>query len=508
MIAFALAAAAALLHAATAWRYGYFRDELYFIACSKHLAWGYVDQPPMVAAAAWLSAPAGYDLLALRALPILAAALTVYLAARLARELGGGRFAQTLAGIATMLLPAYLLLGNTLTTTSFEPFFWTLLLYVAIRITRAGIAERPRLWLAMGVTLAVAAYAKYSIALPLAGIAVGFMAMPGRTLLRSPFPYYAIGLGLALLSPNLVWQSSHGWPIVEVLRGDASHRPSFQNGIALESYDIAANALRFGLEQIVYTNPLAVPIWLAALIAPFRVAHLCNLRFVSVAYAFVFLVAVALDAKGYYIVGFYASLLAIGAVYVEQAAPLLRTISIASLTAVALIAMPLSLPVLSIDSLIGYEKRLGLTGRAGTPAHLVQPIFAEEFGWRRLADDVAAVYFSLPPAVRARTAIYADTYGDAGALDFFGPAYGLPPAISSQNNYYLWGTRGYDGSTLVAIGATRIDLLRRYYHSVVLMRTSVEPYKWIVEGPAPVYLCRDPVAPLSIVWPRLRWYGA
>ncbi len=110
--------------------------------------------------------------------------------------------------------------------------------------------------------------------------------------------------------------------------------------------------------------------------------------------------------------------------------------------------------------------------------------------------------------LRERTAIYADTYGDAGALDFFGPQYGLPPVLSSQNNYYLWGTHGYDGTTLIAIGATRIDRLRRFYRSVVLVRTSAEPYKWIVEGPAPIYLCRDPVAPLSVIWPELRWYGA
>jgi hypothetical protein len=139
---------------------------------------------------------------------------------------------------------------------------------------------------------------------------------------------------------------------------------------------------------------------------------------------------------------------------------------------------------------------------------LMQPLFAEEFGWNRLAGDVARVYFALPPATRARTAIYADTYGDAGALDFFGPRYGLPPAISSQNSYYLWGTRGHDGATVIAIGATRIDLLRKYYRSVQLVRTSSEPYKWIVEGPAPIFLLRDPVAPLWQIWPNLRWYGA
>jgi hypothetical protein len=149
-----------------------------------------------------------------------------------------------------------------------------------------------------------------------------------------------------------------------------------------------------------------------------------------------------------------------------------------------------------------------LTGGGINRPHLIQPVFAEEFGWRRLAGDVAAVYRSLPPSDRQGAAIYADTYADAGALDFFGPRFGLPPAISSQNSYYLWGTHGYDGRVLVAVGASRIDLLRRYYRDVRLARESDEPYRWIVEGPSPIYICRDPVAPLSVIWPKLRWYGA
>jgi 4-amino-4-deoxy-L-arabinose transferase-like glycosyltransferase len=508
VIALVLAALAALLHAATAWRYGYFRDELYFIACSKHLAWGYVDQPPLVAAAAWLSAPSGYELPALRALPILCAALTVYLAVRLSRELGGGTFAQLLTGLAALLMPAYLLLGNILVTTSFEPLFWTLTLYLFVRLVRAPASQAPLWWPALGVAIALGAYAKYSIVLLLAGIAIGLCATAQRRVLQSPYALYALGLAVALLSPNLAWQAAHGWPIAQVLRGDVLHRPAFQNGLALESYDVARNALSFALEQILYTNPLAVPIWIAGLIAPFRLPSMRDLRFVSVAYAAVFLIAAALDAKGYYIIGGYAALLAVGAVALERAAAAVRLMLFGALAAVALLAMPLALPVLPVVGVIAYEKALGVTGRAGTPAHLIQPIFAEEFGWQRLARDVARVYFSLPAAVRRQTAIYADTYGDAGALDFFGPRYGLPPVISSQNNYYLWGTRGYDGATLVAIGATRIALLRRFYRHVALVRTSAEPYKWVVEGPAPIYLCRDPIAPLSVIWPHLRWYGA
>ena len=508
MIALALSLIAALLHAATAWRYGYFRDELYFIACSKHLAWGYVDQPPLVAFAAWLAAPAGYQLIAIRALPILAAALTVYLAVQLTRELGGGRFAQMLSGLATLLMPAYLLLGTTLTTSSFEPFCWTLALYLAIRIARAPASQTPRWWTAFGVTLALGLYAKYSMLLPIAGVAVGLLATPQRSLVRSRYPLYAIGLAAVLLSPNIAWQALHGWPMIEVLRGDAAHRPAFQTGFALEHRNLASNAVAFALEQLLYTNPLAALVWIAGLIAPFRLAALRDLRFITIAYVAVFVIAAALEAKGYYIVGFYATLLAIGALAIERAATPVRATIFAAFAVVAVLALPLSLPVLPVDDLIAYTKVLGLTGRDGAQPHLMQPVFAEEFGWRGLARDVAQVYFALPAGIRARAAIYADTYGDAGALDFFGPSYGLPSAVSSQNNYYLWGTRGYDGSTLVAIGATRIDLLRRFYRSVVLVRTSAEPYKWIVEGPAPIYLCRDPIAPLSAIWPRLRWYGA
>ncbi len=497
-----------MLHAATAWRYGYFRDELYFIACAKHLAWGYVDQPPMVAFAAWLAGPLGYELVALRALPILAAALTVWLAMALARELGGGRFAQLLAGAATLLAPAYLLLGNTLTTTSFEPLFWTLAIYLAVRVVRGTADEAPRWWLLLAAALALGAYCKYSIALAAAALAIGAAFTPQRRTLLTGATLLAAGIALVLAAPNLAWQAAHGWPFLDVLRGDAAHRPAFQNGLALESRDLAINARDFALEQLLYTNPVAAPIWLAGLIAPFRRTALRDLRFVPIAYAVAFVAAVALAAKGYYIVGFYAALFAIGAVALERAASAVRAALCALAIATGIAAAPLSLPLLPVDGLIAYTQLLGLTGRGGAPARLIQPVFAEEFGWDRLARDVARVYAALPAAQRARTAIYADTYGDAGALDFFGPRYGLPAAISSQNNYYLWGTRGYDGRTLIAIGASRIDLLRKYYRSVVLVGTSTEPYRWVVEGPAPIYLCRDPIAPLPVIWPALRWYGA
>ncbi|HKU67278.1 MAG TPA: glycosyltransferase family 39 protein [Candidatus Baltobacteraceae bacterium] len=499
--------AALLAHLATSYRYGYFRDELYFIACSKHLSWGYVDQPPLVALAAWFSAPFGYDVVALRALPVLAAAITVWLAARIARELGGGRFAQAIAALVTLLLPAYLLLGNTLTTTSFEPLSWTLLVYALIRLVRTGDG---RYWIAAGGAFAFGMYGKYSMLLLAAALLAGFVLTAQRRVLATW--WFAAGAlaALLLIAPNIVWQAAHGWPFVQVVAGDFAHRHAFNTGLQLEYHSLAQNTAAFLLEQLVYTNPLSVPIWLAGLIALGFSARLRELRFIAVAYAVLLVLAIWLSAKGYYIIGIYAVLLAAGATVLERllAAVPARAAAVAIFLVLTLPFVPLSLPVLPIDSFIAYSKALHLTGQNGTPARVIQPVYAEEFGWSELAQHVAAVYRGLPPAVRARTGVFADTYADAGALELYGPRYGLPPVISAQNTYYLWGTRGYDGRTLIVVGATQAELVRTFYKHMTLAATYGNPYKWIVEGPTPIYICTDPIAPLAQLWPRLKWYGA
>jgi hypothetical protein len=495
VIGIAIAVAAFLAHVGTAWRYGYFRDELYFIACGRHLAWGYVDQPPLVALVAWLAQPANDALLALRLLPSLAAAFTVYVAVQIARELGGGRFAQWLAGIAVALTPAYLLLGNVLTTTSFEPLSWMLVIWCAMR----------RNWVGLAAAATFGLYGKYSMVLLLVAVLIGLLLTKERRALATPWVAIAAAIIVVLMLPNLWWQAAHGWPFVEVLQGDAAHRHAFNNGWLLESQSLVANALSFTGEQLLYTNPLAAPVWLCGLIAPFLGPRLRELRFVSIAYVVLFIVAVALEAKGYYIIGIYGALLTIGAVVVERAATWLRSAVFVALTATALVALPLSLPILPIDGFIAYTQMLGLTGH-GADAHVIQPIYAEQFGWDRLARDVSTVYNALPD--RANVAIYADTYADAGAVDLFGPAYGLRGAISSQNSYWLWGTRGYSGNTIVAIGATRMDLVKQHYRSCKLVAESSEPLKWVVEGPTPIFVCTGPTMSLDQLWPSLRWFGA
>ncbi|HEY8296941.1 MAG TPA: glycosyltransferase family 39 protein [Candidatus Baltobacteraceae bacterium] len=508
MIGRALGAIAFAVHMATIWRYGYFRDELYFIACSKHLAWSYVDQPPLVAFAAWLASPLGYALPALRLLPAVAAALTVWLACAMTRELGGGRFAQLLAGISTLLLPAYLLLGNTLTTTSFEGFAWTLLVYLLLRLARGADS---RLWLGAGAAAAFGLYGKYSMALLLVALAIGIACTRERRIFTTWWFPAGLLLGGIAIAPSAAWQYAHGFPQLAVLHGDYLHRHAFASGMQLESQNVASNAVAFASEQLLYTNPIAVPIWLAGVAGLAFWKPLRSARFVAIAYAILLLIAALTAAKGYYIIGIYASLLAAGSVAVERAVaarPALRVAVLAAFAILTLPFVPLSLPVLPIDTFIAYSRVLGLTGRDATPPHLIQPVYAEEFGWEELTRRVAAVYAELPPKVRAHTGIFADTYADASALNLYGARYGLPAAISGQNTYWLWGTGGYDGSSMIAVGATQQALLRGVFRRVKLVTTYGNPYKWIVEGPAPIFYCSDPIAPLDALWPRFKWYGA
>ena len=244
--------------------------------------------------------------------------------------------------------------------------------------------------------------------------------------------------------------------------------------------------------------------WLCGLIAPFTWQRLRELRFVSIAYVALFVAAVALEAKGYYIIGIYGALLAVGAVVVERAFVWLRIALFAARS-----ERDRDTTDIDTDSpdqgFIGYSQLLGLTGR-GANAHVIQPIYAEQFGWDRLARDVATVYSALPD--RANVAIYADTYADAGAIDFFGPTMACQMRLAVKTRIGSGVHMDIAAARSSPSGHARIDLVKHYYRSCKLARESNEPLKWVVKGPAPIFVCTGPTMPLEAIWPHLRWYGA
>jgi hypothetical protein len=492
----AIALLALIAHLLTLSNYGFYRDELYFLACFHHLSWGFVDQPPLIPLISGIALLFGDRVFGARVLVAVAAAFTVLVASILARDFGAGRFGQVVAAAATALMPGSLFLGNTLTTTSFEPLTWTLTLWLAVRLARTPTL---RTWSGLTLVIAVAAYMKYSIFLLVVVLAV---AAGLRGTIRLGGLIAGAGIAAAvLLAPNVAWQASHGFPILEVLRGDTLARHGINSGLQLEYSSPLRNAAAFFVEQILYAGPLATPLWVAGIVALLRRAQLRFAAFAGLAYLIFVLVALVTLAKGYYVIGIYPSLFAAGAASLERVAVAARNAYTGTLIVASLVLAPVFMPLLPVDALIGYMHAFG------APQVLVQPAFADEFGWEGLTRTVARYYRALPNATRAQTPVFADTYGDAAAIDYYGGRYGLPPAISAQDQYYLWGTRGYSLSRMLAVGASEYAILKTLYANVRMLGTFSDPYRRVLEGPTPIYLCTGPRVPLARIWPALRWYG-
>jgi hypothetical protein len=505
--AYVLALGTVVVHLAFCHRFGYYRDELYFIDCAKHLAWGYVDQPPLVPFLTALTAPWGYPVWMLRAFGAVLCGVTVLLGCAIAREFGGRGFAQTLTGLAIVLDPGLIGIAYGLSTELLSPAAWTALIYLTIRLVKTRDA---RLYIPIALVVTLGLYSKYSIAACAVALAVAMRLGGHGSLLRSRWLAVGVALAALLIAPNAIWQVSHGFPMLEVLHNDQLNRHALANGMADESPNRWTNAIFMLGLQFAYQNPFFSPIWIWGLVWLWRERPY---RYLTIAYLLLLGVLIWTIGRGYYIQGLYPALFAAGAVAVEHALAAkpaaLRWALLAAVVVAGLPMLPLSLPILNLPTYMAYERDIGLS-RPAPPdgkSHLINPMFADQLGWPRMTQTVAAAYRSLPPAQRERTAVFADRYAYAGALDYYGPRYGLPPVISPNNNYYLWGTRGYSGDSVLAVGATDYHLLLRWFGSVRQIALYTNEYRWMLEGPLPVYLCTQPRVPLAAMWPAFKYYG-
>ena len=490
-----LALATTVLHLLFAHRYGYFRDELYFIACGQRLDWGYVDQPPLIAVASRLATTLfGHSLTGFRLLPALAAGGLVALTGSLARRLGGGGFAVGLSALPAALAPLFLFEGHALTMNSFEPLLWTGCATVLVLLVQT---ERHRLWLALGALVGVGLLNKYSMGFFAACLGLGVLLTPTRRLLANRWLVLGVLLACALVLPNVLWQHHHGWPMLELLRnGQLYKNAPFQLGDFLRG-------------QLLMLHPLSVPLSLTGLgfflFAPAgRPYHALGLTFV-----FLFGLLVYLRAKDYYLAPAYPMLFAAGAGVVERflSRPVWRAavlvLGVAGFAALA----PMTLPVLPVDTFIAYQRALGIEGsRHERHAYGVLPQhYADQHGWEELVSSVAEAYQRLPPETRARTALFAQNYGQAGALDWLGRAKGLPPARSGHNHYFLWGP-GEEPEHLLVVDGEAEELQPLCQRAELLGRVPPNPYVMPYEDNLPLYLCSGLKVPLATLWPRLKHY--
>jgi Dolichyl-phosphate-mannose-protein mannosyltransferase len=494
---FALACGKLLIQLAGINHYGFFRDELYYIACGQHLAWGYVDQPPLIAFVAWFARHLmGTSLLATRLLAVLAGAVVVYATGRVAAELGGGLFAQLLAAIAILFAPACIAFDTFLSMNAFEPLFWLLCAWIAIRIVKGA---SPRLWLLFGAVAGLGLENKHSMLLFGFALVAGLLLSEQARLFRSKWIWIGAALALVIFLPNLLWEARHGWPQIEVVR----NAQQFKNE--------AIGPLQFLFEQVLFLQPLALPVWLAGLWWYFAAPEGKRFRFLGWSYVFVLAIFIVLGGKSYYALPIYPLLMAAGGVALEtflvaRSRRWMAVVYPALLIVAGLVTLPFGAPVLPVETFLRYSRLLPYANSVKTErdatAELPQ-LYADMFGWENMATQIANVYRELPQSEQADCAILPGNYGEAGAIDHFGPALGLPAAISGHNSYYFWGPRAYTGSCVILFGE-RADELKDLFGDAQLVGTITDPHAVVAERNVHVYICRKPRAPLAELWPHFK----
>lgn len=460
--------------------YGFHRDELYYLACARHLALGYVDFPPVTPLLAWIdTAVLGTSLVGLRLIPALSGVAIILLTGRITRELGGPPFVQFLAALATLMAPMVLGANTVFETVTFDQLAWLILLFLMVRLLTA---ESPRLWPAIGLAIGVGLMTKYTILALVLGLGCGILLTPQRAWLRTRGPWLAALIALAVLAPNLVWQIQHGWPSLSYLH---THHAN----IAQDTSHLA-----FFAEQIAYTGPLALPLALLGLYSLFARRRY---RVLGWACIIVELSLALAGGKSYYAGPIYPLLFAAGSVQLVHAVSGRRAIWMRSGATCAillggLVLLPLSLPVLSANAMV----RSGIWK--------VRTDYADEVGWPELVAAVARVYDQVPVPERASTAIFTGNYGEAGAIDLYGSRYGLPHALSGHLTYWYWKPAHVDARTLVAVGMSRSDLapLYRDVRLVGVIRNTLGLHN--EEWGTPIYLCHGPKVSLDRAWPSLR----
>jgi hypothetical protein len=486
-----------LLHGVCLTEYGYFRDELYYLASLRHLDLGYVEHPPLFIylLAAWTSLW-GESLAAVRSLAVLAGTAHVAVVGLMVRSLGGRSLAQGLAAVAVAFMPIYLGTQHLYTMNVFDQLLWALVGLACIPLFRDG---EPRHWILLGCLLGLGLMNKISVLWLGAGIGVAVLVTRRKSLLTR-WPWIAAATAFLFLLPYLFWQAAHGFPLLEFMR-NAAERKMQQVGIG-----------DFLLGQVLVTNPFALPLFVAGIVG---LLALRTLRPAAWAGMIALTVAVILiaagNSKSYYMAGAYPFLLVPGAIALERLCERGWRLRMGwayagTIAATGLLMAPFAIPLLPVEQYIRYASAVGVTPPADERMRLgpLPQGFADMFGWEGFVAEIARAYQALGPEDRARCAIVVKNYGEAGAIDLFGPRYGLPRAISGHNTYWIWGPGSATGEVILMVGG-KGEEEREWFASVeVVGRTPDHPYAMPYERNRTILLCRGLKIPMRQAWERAK----
>jgi hypothetical protein len=483
VLAWVIAAVFVAVELAVSNRYGFLQDELYFIVAGHHLAFGYVDQPPLAPLLTRVTGILGTSPTAVRIVPALAGGAIVVMAARLAALFGAGRFGRVLAALIMACAPILIGATHIGNTTPLDLLAWTAVLTC---VTTALLRHRPRWWLAAGACAGLGLEADNLVVLLLICLAVGLLAGPQRSVLRTRWPWLGAAIAAVIWAPNLIWQATHGWP--QLAMSTALHQQNTSPG------DYAG-----GLPaQFFYLGLLMAPLVVAGFVVLWRTPEL---RFIAVAASLILVYVLAwVPGKVYYADGVAPAVLAAGALAGERwiaraRRPRLRRwlLVAASLVGVAVV-LPVLLPILPVS------------GVHALPASSQQNTLGDTIGWPQLTRTVAAQDAALVRAGQRPTSIFTGYYAEAGALQVLGSADHLPPVLSGHNAYWMWGPGRASDRTVLVVDA--LASLRPYFASCRLLTTYYAPYRVQNDWTGlQIGVCTGATASWPALWPHLKHYG-
>ncbi|HWZ83652.1 MAG TPA: glycosyltransferase family 39 protein [Terriglobales bacterium] len=480
-------------------RYGYFRDEFDYIICGRHLAWGYVDQPPLVPVLSRMFIGVfGESLRAVRLMPVLAVSATIIVSGLIARELGGKRFAVILTALSVLIAPIYLSNASLLTSNCLEPLLWMGCAYFAL----LAVQRNPRYWLWFGVVAGIGMQEKYSIAVFGFGIVVGLLLTAQRRVFLDKWIWIGGSAAFLIFLPNLLWNVAHDWPFVQLM-----------HNIKADGRDVVLSPWDYFSQQMLLVHPVNAIFWVTGVIALLVAARFRPYRFLGFAYLVAFTTFVVLKGKNYYLGPIYPVYLAAGAIVIDSAIDRLRqgwrwlkpALAIIVLAAGAYFA-PLVVPVLPVDSFLDYMTKLPIKvprtershARAALPQH-----YADQYGWNEVVTGVAGAWNRIPEADRADCGIFAQDYGQAGAIDFLGRKSGLPQSLSGHQTWWLWGPRQYSGNCMIVLDDDQETLQKIWNNVEYVGRTPDNPYA--LERNLTIFICRGfKQGTLTELWPKLK----
>jgi hypothetical protein len=476
--------------------YGYFRDELYYIALSDNLDFGYVDVPPVVPfLLAIVRSVLGTSFFSLHLLPAVSGAVVVWLVSLMVRKMGGNRSALVLALTCVTLAPVYLCFESMYTYDAFDKLCWTLMLYVMVLLLKTGDAKY---WIYFGIIAGVALMTKITVLFLGFAIAAALLMTSDRKYFLSWQLWTGAAIASLIFSPYILWQLAEGLPALEY----------YQNYASAKTWP--ATPVEFIKNQVVMMNFLAFGVWLSGLCYFVFSKKARDFRVLGYAYIIVLIACIMLKVKFYLLAPFYTVLFAGGAVAIEQFADKRRIRCLKKAPAVViflvgLVHVPFVRPIVPAEFLIehsGMSLYMGIKGERKRIGRLHQH-FADRFGWEEMAASVAKAYWKLSPEERSKACILAGNYGEAGAIWVFGDKLGLPKPISGHLQYFIWGPKGYSGEVVISIGVD-LKTLKNHFDSVKGLAShrcllAMHHERYLV-----AFVCRKPKKPLDQMWPSFK----